>query len=101
MKKGIELIAQERKEQIEKHGRTIENDSKSNKYHQLSEAAAFLCNHPQHVNYDADDIDEFTPFNWDVDLFNKMKSKSYEQRLIIAGALIAAELDRLNYNIGK
>ena len=42
MKTGIELIAQERAEQIEKHGRTIELDVKQNNHHQLSDAASAL-----------------------------------------------------------
>ena len=33
--------------------------------------------------------------NWDEDLWQKMCNKSYKDRLIIAGALIAAEIDRL------
>ena len=35
------------------------------------------------------------PSDWDDTISLKMCSKSYKERLIIAGALIAAELDRL------
>lgn len=40
------------------------------------------------------------PENWDKAIFDKMISKPWKQRLIIAGALIAAEIDRIqNQNI--
>lgn len=42
MKTGIELIAEERREQIEKHGRTIERDILYNRTRQLSSGAAML-----------------------------------------------------------
>lgn len=88
-KTGIELIAQERQEQIEKHGRTIAKDAKQNKKKQLCFAAISIAHPMAHViNYEA-------PHNWDQSIFMKMKNKSYKERLIIAGALIAAELDRL------
>lgn len=35
------------------------------------------------------------PTGWDKSIWAKMCSKSYKERLIMAGALIAAELDRL------
>lgn len=94
METGIELIARERKEQIEKHGRTIELDVLSNAHQQLSEAASKLC---------ADDVGGYWPFEtlpagWNQDVWDKMTNKSYKERLIIAGALIAAEIDRLNAN---
>jgi len=39
---------------------------------------------------------QLPPNGWDVDIYKKMRNKSYKERLIIAGALIAAELDRLS-----
>lgn len=89
MKTGIELIAQERKEQIEKHDRTVAKDKLYNKKKQLA-LAAISIGHPMGhiINYDA-------PEGWNEQLFIKMKQKPYKERLIIAGALIAAELDRL------
>lgn len=89
---GIELIAKERKEQIEKHGRTIEQDIEFNYDCQLGTAACTLC-------YEAiEEIDSRNdpPHNWDLEIWQKMYDKPYKERLIIAGALIAAELDRLN-----
>jgi len=37
------------------------------------------------------------PEGWNEERWNKMLNKSDERRLVIAGALIAAEIDRLNY----
>jgi hypothetical protein len=91
---GIELIAQERKEQIEKHGRSVALDVEHNKFDQLSEAAALLCTSSCHVGYDSD-RDNIVPHRWDEDVFAKMMVNTYKKRLIIAGALIAAEIDRL------
>ena len=88
-KTGIELIAEERQEQIEKHGRTIELDIKFNSQCQLAFAAERLCI-PELDLYNYQE-----PMNWDEDLWQKMCNKSYKDRLIIAGALIAAEIDRL------
>lgn len=97
MKTGIELIAQERQEQIEKHGRTIESDVDQNRFHQLSDAAAILCGIPTELLYDEQPVpNDYAPFKWDLAIFNKMRGKDYKDRLIIAGALIAAEIDRLN-----
>lgn len=92
MKTGIELIAQERKEQIEKHERTIEQDATWNTEGQLSDAAAKLCVHDVGGYWGTD----LLPFAWDQAIWDKMTNKPYKERLIIAGALIAAEIDRLN-----
>lgn len=90
---GLELIAQERKEQIEKHKRKIANDVFRNDHQQLSQAAHMLLS----VDYEEGIDPESFPDGWDKDICNYMISKPYKHRLIIAGALIAAELDRLNY----
>lgn len=92
---GIELIAKERKEQIEKHGRTIGKDAAENGNHQLSFAAAlFSCPNPEQFG-------GFSSMNcpekWSLEIWLKMGRKPYEDRLVIAGALIAAEIDRLQY----
>jgi len=88
MKTGIELIADERKEQIEKHGRTIEHDVRENADKQLRDAATALINKDYHA----------LPNSWKFALCSKMMDKLYYERLIIAGALIAAEIDRLQVN---
>lgn len=89
---GIELIAKERQEQIEKHGRTVEYDEIQNSEGQLSEAAEMLLASEHEEGIDPQSF----PDGWDRDICSHMLSKPYNERLIIAGALIAAELDRLN-----
>lgn len=93
MKTGIELIAEERQEQIEKHGRSISQDVTYNSGLEkpLTKAAAALT--MEHGNSLA--MQTMRPQNWDAEIWNKMMSKPYKERLIIAGALIAAEIDRV------
>ena len=63
-----------------------------NQSYQLSIAASKLLAYP------AEALNHFQPPNgWNIDLYKKMREKPYKERLIIAGALIAAELDRLNF----
>lgn len=94
MKTGIELIAQERKEQIEKHERTIKNDILKNGAGQLLSAAIHILGRSS--VFDFDGTEDFVPVDWQSDIYNKMNEKGYKQRLIIAGALIAAEIDRIS-----
>lgn len=83
---GIELIAKERQEQIEKHGHTIEKDIIENDGNQLRWAAQGLIS----------TIEEDFSSEWEGDKAMKMLAKPEIERLIVAGALIAAEIDRLN-----
>ncbi len=94
MKTGIELIAQERKEQIEKHGRTIEKDVIENIHYQLSEAAGLLT--ALEMDDFIGDEESTCPIGWSEVIWSRMYNKPYKERLIIAGAFIAAELDRLH-----
>lgn len=92
--KSIELIEKERMEQLTKHGRTIVYDVATNFDHQLTKAAMAILplsieDNPPHMLQ--------TPFLWDPSIFEKMLIKTYKERLIIAGALISAELDRVLY----
>ena len=92
MQTGIEQITKERNDQIEKYGYTGEWQAKNPEFYacgQLIKAAKEL-------------LEENNPFlcepeNWDEAWFLKLLNKPYKERLAIAGALIAAELDRLNY----
>jgi hypothetical protein len=86
---GIDLITIERNEQINKHGRTIDYDVKNNKRGQLAKGAASLIHYQLLLR-------ETTPDGWDEDSFIKMKLKDHKDRLVIAGALIAAEIDRVS-----
>lgn len=84
-KTGIELIAEERKEQIEKHGFDVTKDSGYND-NELIKAALFAIN-PNQFEW---------PFYWMEEFREKIKNKPNDvERLKIAGALIAAEIDRI------
>lgn len=88
-KTGIELITQERFEQIEIHGYTLGDDAKFNSDGQLIYAASVLTIN----NADLQFLNP--PKNWDVDYWFRLIRKSHKERLVIAGALIAAEIDRM------
>lgn len=88
MKTGIELIAEERRQQIENHYYTVETDVENNSKGQLIEAAWKTITG---VGFST------PPENWDEKIFKRIIKKPVKERLIIAAAWIAAELDRLNY----
>lgn len=79
---GIELIAKEREEQINKHGYNTESDKQYDKEELLDFAISLIT-----LN-----VNDY-PFN--PTLFVHLKRKTRKDQLAIAGALIAAELDRL------
>jgi hypothetical protein len=91
---GIELIAEERREQIEKHGITVKYDAEYNTEEQLANAAELLVAADHIITNDPLD---YLPKDWNGKLWMKMWNKPYKERLIIAGALIAAEIDRLQH----
>lgn len=90
---GIELIAKERKEQQEKHGISVKNDAQFNSILQFNGIPAI----PIAVIGIIDDSFQHAPAHWDKAFLDKIKKKPYKERLIIAGALIAAEIDRVQY----
>jgi len=90
---GIELIAKERKEQLEKHGVSVKNDAQFNSLMQFNglppipiAVIGILVDSFQHV-----------PAHWDKKMLDKIRKKPYKERLIIAGALLAAEIDRVQF----
>jgi len=93
MKTGIELIAQERKEQIEKHGFDLSRDAEYYCKNELPDAALYALTLER----------EHYPATWDFWFHNKLMDKErrlsenefWIERLKIAGALIAAEIDRI------
>jgi len=89
---GLGEIVQERQEQIEKHGRTVDWDVKTNNQCQLSIAASYLTKDIPIYRVEPEDI---LPEGWDLERWEKICAKPYMERLIIAGTFIAAELDRL------
>ncbi len=84
---GVQLIDHERIKQVNYKKITVEDDYKLNADFQLVDAAIKLLKGGQHS----------APEGWDEDRWSKMLNESDERRLVIAGALIAAEIDRLNY----
>lgn len=96
MKTGIELIAEERQRQIEKEGWTPEHDDTHN-IGELAWAAACYCEqsvvfakHSGFIRYQSPPPPSRWP--WDEEFW---KPKNRERDLVRAGALIAAEIDRL------
>lgn len=87
MKTGIDLIIIERREQVQKHERTLDYDIMYNPDGALIMAAQYCTS-----------LDpELYPGTWDKSFRNKISKKPLRERLVIAGALLAAELDRLYY----
>lgn len=93
---GVLQIADERSEQFDKHNRTVELDFKNNRNFELAYAAQLLIKWPGIM---PPGIPErlTPPKGWDEKIFLHMIQKPYKERLAIAGALLAAEIDRLQY----
>ncbi len=90
MKTGIELIAEERERQIKEEGWTPEHDAKYN-YHELARAAACYAT-PGYLRVKINGQPCGWPFSKD---WWKPSPQDRKRELVKAGALIAAELDRL------
>lgn len=86
-KSGIELIATERKRQIEVEGWSETHDD-THTDHQLSFAARCYAA--------AFTPTKYPPLGWPWEVKWWKPSRSYRRNLVKAGALIAAEIDRLN-----
>ena len=84
MKTAIELITKERAEQIEKHGFDSSHDE-TNDDGELRHVAACLITGAK----------TYYPDHWDKSFLVKFEAKDDIERLVVAGALIAAEIDRL------
>lgn len=82
---GSEQIAQERVDQILKHGHTTVSDIQKNPDKQLVNASSAILFKSK-----------LCPEGWDDDKWQKLIEKPYPERLVIAGAFIAAEIDRVN-----
>lgn len=105
MKTGIELIAEDRRKTIAK-GISVEHDVEMNANKQLVEAICLLV---ADGNHDAQDNAlyeklriEGIPSGWEKRESGKedweaLCKKSYKDRLIAAGQMIAAEIDRISY----
>lgn len=99
MKSGAELIAEERDNQIEEHGYSVAHDAEYNDYYELAIVAQCLIMPPNQDVTLSEELNMLNALaeNWDSEVLRKMLQKSYKDRLIIAGALLAAEIDRLQY----
>lgn len=86
---GARLIAAERTEHFTKHNRTLEKDMLYNDYDQLTKAASALID--KNIGFALRVA--LLPTRWNLDIWQKMCNKPYKARLIIAGALIAAQID--------
>lgn len=96
MKTGIELIAEERQRQIEKEGWTAEHDAE-HKEGELANAAAYYAMTQETIDFIDDEWGNDMHLHiWPFDLkWLKRTPKNRIRELQKAGALIAAEIDRL------
>lgn len=92
---GTELINKERNEQLVKHRRSVEYDVVSNKNYELVIGATNLCFLGDLPNDDARLAR--IPYGWEKETWLNMMRKPYVERLAIAGALLAAEIDRVQF----
>lgn len=87
MKSAIERITNKRHSQIYKHGYDLKHDVKFNRKGQLLDAARILIR--------KNPGNELQPAGWTFEIWQRMISKPLTERLVIAAALIAAEIERL------
>ncbi|RQO37927.1 hypothetical protein DBR39_13645 [Chryseobacterium sp. KBW03] len=91
---GVLMIAKERQKQIDKHGFTAEYHVNHPEYYedkQLIQATVTLLLQDLAPH----DLVTEIPTNWDAVRFQDLIDRGHIERLTIAGALLAAELDRL------
>jgi hypothetical protein len=96
MKTGIELIAEERNRQIEMEGFTTSHDEKETNGQLAIAAANYALPHEERQ---LDNTFVGVPLNWPWEKsWWKPTPENRIRELQKAGALIAAEIDRLNKN---
>lgn len=84
---GVQLIAKERDEQIWIHNHTIQTDFNNNeKGVMLDAAVAIITDHQM-----------YWPQDWRAEVFLHIRNKPRNEQLAIAGAFLAAEIDRNLY----
>ena len=89
MKTAKELIDQELKEQREKHGYDLTHDVQVNNECQLYHAA---------IKIQGSELNP-PPENWNTFIWNKITGKPKKERLIISGAFLKAEIERLEHEL--
>lgn len=92
MKTGVELIAEEREKQIKKHGYNVSHDYDYKDKELLYAALAYL---KQSIFGNALQTESYAFEDWPWDM-KYWHNDGYIENLKKAGALIAAELDRVN-----
>lgn len=95
MKTAIELITEERKEQIHKHGFTPEKDQQYDEQELLDAAIACIAIDDEYAHVIGRGQMFFWPNDWDMRFLGKIQQKNRIGQLKVAAALIAAEIDRL------
>lgn len=99
MKTGLNYIVDARNKQLTE-GRTIELDIFHNNSNQLITAAHLISNYTieeadkQTITF-LIDLSELASLGWSRHYLIRLLNKPYIERLAIAGALIAAEIDRV------
>lgn len=92
---GAELIAQERERQINKEGWTPEHDDTHIDGQMAIAAACYAVTGMPVIVATNDSINGVDAFPWDPS-WDKRQKHDRKRQLVIAGALIAAEIDRLD-----
>jgi len=101
---GIEMIAAERQRQVEVEGFDASHDADA--YHDMQQLAWCACYYamPSELSLfeggimiDVHPVAMF-PYSWD-SRWAKRDGKSRIRQLVVAGALIAAEIDRLQVEV--
>ncbi len=93
MNTGIDRISAERKRQVEEEGWTPEHDAQHARGELAAAAACYAMNKAPFLTSDLDHIG-YCVWPWDR-RWDKRKKHDRIRSLTIAGALIAAEIDRL------
>lgn len=94
---GAEMIYRERIEQLVKHGVSVVQDVSKHGGGSLLRAAEHLLTTEPFTKYGRLYYD--APHGWEKNAWERINRKSHIERLVIAGALIAAEIDRIQYMI--
>lgn len=92
---GSEMIAKERQRQIEKEGWTPEHDA-GHQHGELAKAAACYAVHGTDAVVTEPCFESTDAFPWALD-YDKRGKQTDVELLTKAGALVAAEIDRLLY----